>query len=214
MKNNSFKYAIVLFENQKKIKVLYKCMQRKTVYEYWREYKTEKKPPFVKLQGGKRRQELVHELGLLLPNSRWSDQVWVKDSLGRNQKATFEDDNLRIKEIVPYWVEEKVYDYDNGKRIRYHEMMEQILPINDIAQIFTLNNKMFVQIEDDVRYFSCKNLIDTERLFEIVKNDLLYRKRGNFMFVKDVSTQQRKMLYTMLIAKGYKKSELFRHYSY
>ena len=214
MKNNSFKYAIVLFENQKKIKVLYKCMQRKTVYEYWREYKTEKKPPFVKLQGGKRRQELVHELGLLLPNSRWSDQVWVKDSLGRNQKATFEDDNLRIKEIIPYWVEERVYDHDNGKRIRYHEMMEQILPINDIAQIFTLNNKLFVQIEDNVRYFSCKNLIDTERLFEIVKNDLLNRKRGNFMFVKDVSTQQRKMLYAMLIAKGYKKSELFRHYSY
>ena len=214
MKNNSFKYAIVLFENQKKIKVLYKCMQRKTVYEYWREYKTEKKPPFVKLQGGKRRQELVHELGLLLPNSRWSDQVWVKDSLGRNQKATFEDDNLRIKEIIPYWVEERVYDHDNGKRIRYHEMMEQILPINDIAQIFTLNNKLFVQIEDNVRYFSCKNLIDTERLFEIVRNDLLNRKRGNFMFVKDVSTQQRKMLYTMLIAKGYKKSELFRHYSY
>jgi hypothetical protein len=214
MKNNSFKYAIVLFENQKKIKVLYKCMQRKTVYEYWREYKTEKKPPFVKLQGGKRRQELVYELGLLLPNNRWSDQVWVKDSLGRNQKATLEDDNLRIKEIIPYWVEEKVYDYDNGKRIRYHEMMEQILPINDIAQIFTLNNKLFVQIEDNVRYFSCKNLIDTERLFEIVKNDLLNRKRGNFMFVKDVSTQQRKMLYAMLIAKGYKKSELFRHYSY
>ena len=214
MKNNSFKYAIVLFENQKKIKVLYKCMQKKTVYEYWREYKTEKKPPFVKLQGGKRRQELVHELGLLLPNSRWSDQVWVKDSLGRNQKAIFEDDNLRIKEIIPYWVEEKVYDHDNGKRIRYHEMMEQILPINDIAQIFTLNNKLFVQIEDNVRYFSCKNLIDTERLFEIVKNDLLNRKRGNFMFVKDVSTQQRKMLYAMLIAKGYKKSELFRHYSY
>jgi hypothetical protein len=214
MKNNSFKYAIVLFENQKKIKVLYKCMQRKTVYEYWREYKTEKKPPFVKLQGGKRRQELVYELGLLLPNNRWSDQVWVKDSLGRNQKAILEDDNLRIKEIIPYWVEEKVYDYNNGKRIRYHEMMEQILPINDIAQIFTLNNKLFVQIEDNVRYFSCKNLIDTERLFEIVKNDLLNRKRGNFMFVKDVSTQQRKMLYEMLIAKGYKKSELFRHYSY
>jgi hypothetical protein len=214
MKNNIFKYAIVLFENQKKIKVLYKCMQRKTVYEYWREYKTEKKPPFVKLQGGKRRQELVYELGLLLPNNRWSDQVWVKDSLGRNQKAILEDDNLRIKEIIPYWVEEKVYDYDNGKRIRYHEMMEQILPINDIAQIFTLNNKLFVQIEDNVRYFSCKNLIDTERLFEIVKNDLLNRKRGNFMFVKDVSTQQRKMLYAMLIAKGYKKSELFRHYSY
>jgi hypothetical protein len=214
MKNNSYKYAIVLFENKKKIKVLYKCMQRKTVYEYWREYKTERKPPFVKVQGGKRKQEVVHELGLLLPNNRWSDQVWVKDSLGRNQKAILEDDNVRIKEIIPYWVEEKVYDRDSGKRIRYHQMMEHILPISEIAQIFTLNNKLFVQIEDKVRCFGCKNINDVERLFEIVRNDLLGRKRTNFMFVKDVSTQQRKMLYNMLIQKGYKKSELFRHYSY
>jgi hypothetical protein len=214
MKNNSFKYAIVLFENQKKIKVLYKCMQKNTVYEYWREYKTEKKPPFVKLQGGKRRQELVHELGLLLPNNRWSDQVWVKDSLGRNQKAIFEDDNLRIKEIIPYWVEEKVYDHDNGKRIRYHEMMEQILPINDIAQIFTLNNKIFVQVENNIKVFGNRNLSDTDRLFEILKNDLIKRRRGNFIFVKDITTHQRKLLYDLLVSKGFKRSELFRHYSY
>lgn len=214
MKISDFKYSIVLFENKKKIKVLYKCMQKKTVYEYWREFKTQKKPPFVKLQGGQRKKELIYELALILPNNRWSDQVWVKDSLGRNQKATLEGDKFRIKEIIPYWAEEKVYDRDNNKRIRYHEMMNYILPITDIAQIFTLNNKLFVQIENDVRYFSCKNLTDTERLFEIVRDDLLGRKRTNFMFVKDVSTQQRKMLYTMLIAKGYKKSELFRHYSY
>jgi hypothetical protein len=213
MKNG--KYFIVLFCNKKRIKILHRSMKRTTAYEYWREFKTQQVPPFLKQQGGKRnKNELVFELALIFPNNRWATATYVRDSLGRNQKAIFEDDNLRIKEIIPYWVEEKVYDHDNGKRIRYHEMMEQILPINDIAQIFTLNNKLFVQIEDNVRYFSCKNLIDTERLFEIVKNDLLNRKRGNFMFVKDVSTQQRKMLYAMLIAKGYKKSELFRHYSY
>ena len=30
-------------------------------------------------------------------------------------------------------------------------MMEQILPITEIAQIFTLNNKLFVQVDDDIK---------------------------------------------------------------
>ena len=214
MKNGDFKYAIILFENKTRLRVLYKCMQKNTVYEHWREFKTEKKPKFIKLQGGKRRQEVVHELGLLMPNSRWVDQVWVKDSMGRNQKAVLEDKKLRITEIIPYWVEEKVYDHENGKRIRYHEMMNQILPITELSQIFTLNSKMFIQVDDKVRYFSCKNIYDTERLFEIVKDDLLERKRGNFLFIKDSSTEHRKMLYAMLESKGYKRNELFRHYSY
>ena len=56
-------------------------------------------------------------------------------------------------------------------------MMETILGITDVAQIFTLNNKIFVQVDNDVRFFGNKNLSDTERLFEIVKKDLIKRKR-------------------------------------
>jgi hypothetical protein len=51
-------------------------------------------------------------------------------------------------------------------------------------------------------------------LFELIKSDLLKRKRGNFLFVKDITTHQRKLLYEMLESKGYKRTELFRHYSY
>ena len=93
-------------------------------------------------------------------------------------------------------------------------MIAQILPIIEIAQIFTLNNKVFVQIENDVKLFGNKNLKDTERLFEIIKSDLLERKRANFLFIKDISTVQRKNLYSLLESKGFKRRELFRHYSY
>jgi hypothetical protein len=62
--------------------------------------------------------------------------------------------------------------------------------------------------------FGNKNIFDAERLFEIVKEDLLKRKIGNFIFVKDITTHQRKQLYNLLESKGYKRSELFRHYSY
>ena len=212
MKNG--KYFIVLFCNKKKVKILYKCMKRTTVYEYWREFKTEKKPRYVKQQGGKRNRELVYELGLIFPNNRWATQVWVKDSLGRNEPAIMDGDKFRIKEIVPYWEEELIYDYSIKKRIRYHQMMEYIESVTEIAQIFTLNNKLFVQVEEDVRLFGNKNIKDADRLLELVKEDLLKKKRGNFIFVRDVTTHQRTLLYDLLESKGFKRQELFRHYSY
>jgi hypothetical protein len=212
MKNG--KYFIVLFSNKKKVKILYKCMQKTTVYEYWREFKTQRKPPFVKVQGGTRKQDLVFELALIFPNNRWVTQVWVRDSLGRNEPAIIEDNKFRIKEIVPYWQEELIYDFQTKKRIRYHEMMEYITSVKDIAQIFTLNKNLFVQIENDVRMFGNKNKFDSERLFDIVREDLLKRKRGNFIFVKDINTHQRTLLYNLLESKGFKRTELFRHYSY
>lgn len=212
MKNG--KYFIVLFCNKKRVKILYRCMKRTTITEYWHEFKTEKKPPFVKVQGGKRKQEQIFELGLVFPNTRWSTNTYVKDSLGRNIEAKIEGDTYRIKEMVPYWKEELIYDFQTKKRIRYHEMTEQLSKISEIAHIFTLNKNIFVQIENDIKLFGNKNISDSERLFELVKSDILKQKRGNFLFVKDITTHQRKLLYEMLESKGYKRSELFRHYSY
>jgi hypothetical protein len=212
MKNG--KYFIVLFCNKKRVKILYRCMKRTTITEYWHEFKTEKKPPFVKLQGGKRKQEQIFELGLVFPNNRWATKTYVKDSLGRNIEAKIEGDTYRIKEMIPYWKEELIYDFQTKKRIRYHEMIKQLDVITEIAHIFTLNKNIFVQIENDIKLFGNKNIADSERLFELIKSDLLKRKRGNFLFVKDITTHQRKLLYEMLESKGYKRTELFRHYSY
>jgi hypothetical protein len=213
MKNG--KYFIVLYCNKKRVKILHRSMRRTTAYEYWREFKTQQVPPFLKQQGGERKKnELVFELALVFPNNRWATATYVRDSLGRNIEAKIENNKFRIKEIIPYWQEEQIYDFQIKKRVRYHVMMEQILPITEIAQIFTLNNKLFVQVDDDIKLFGNKNINDANRLFEIVKKDLIKRKKGNFFFVKDITTHQRSLLYKLLESKGFKKEELFRHYSY
>ena len=93
-------------------------------------------------------------------------------------------------------------------------MIEEILKVTEIGQVFTLNNKLFVKNDDNIKLYGNKNLKDAERLFELVREDLLKKKRGNFIFVKDVTTAQRKQLYTLLESKGFKRTELFRHYSY
>jgi hypothetical protein len=212
MKNG--KYFIVLFCNKKRKKILYRCMKRTTITEYWQEFKTKARPSFVKIQGGKRKRENVYELALIYPHNRWVTSVYVKDSLGRNVEAKIEGNKFRIKEIIPYWEEELIYDYQIRKRIRYHELLNQILPVSEIAQIFTLNNKVILQVEDNIKLFSNKNPTDAERLFEIIKSDLLGKKRSNFIFIRDVTTYQRKLLYDMLVQKGFKREELSRHYSY
>jgi len=209
-----WKYFVILFCNKKKIRVLHRCMTKNTIYDAWHEHKTQKRPPFVKLQGGKRNKELNFELGLIFPNNRWSKPTYIRDELGRTVEALMMDDKFRIKELIPYWDEERVYDFDTKKRIRYHEMMDIILKVEEIGQIFTLNNKLFLQVENTVRMFGNKNVSDANRLFDIVKNDLHKRGVGNFIFVKDITTHQRSQLYAMLEGMGYKRTELFRHYSY
>jgi hypothetical protein len=86
--------------------------------------------------------------------------------------------------------------------------------MKELGQIFILNKNLFIQIENDIKMFGNKNLNDADRLFELTKSDLLKRKIGNFIFVKDITTHQRKLLYELLESKGFKRNELFRHYSY
>ena len=210
------KYSIVLFLNKKQIKVLYQCNNKKTVHMHWKEFKKMKPPKFPKKQIGRRKQPAVYELGLIFPMNRWvpEDRFYVRDSLGRFVEALIDDETKRIKELIPFWEEELIYDYDNKKRISYEEFFSIIIEVEGISQFFTLNNKVFVQTDDNIRMFGNKNINDAQRLFELTREDLIHNKKGNFIFVKDLSTPQRRNLYDLLEAKGYKRTELFRHYSY
>lgn len=212
MKNG--KYFIVLFCNKKRVKILNRCQKKETIYRYWFEHKTQKKPRFTKTQNRKRGNEVFYELALIVPNNKTSTKTFVRDTLGRTIEAKFDDGNFKIKEIIPYWKEELIYDFQKKRRIRYHELLEHILSITEIGQIFTLNNKLFVQNDNNIFLYGNKNIKDSNRLFGLIKEDVLRKKRGNFIFIKDISTAQRKSLYKTLETKGYKKSELFRHYSY
>ena len=210
----NYKYYIILFCNKKRRKVLHKSAKRSTIMNHWQERKTQKQPSYTKTNSGKKRTKMNFELALVFPKTRWSTKTYSKDELGRNVEIKMDDEKQRIKYLIPYWEEELIYDYDAKKRIHYHQMMRYINVIQDVAQIFTLNNKLIVQVEDNIRMYGNKNIDDTERLFEIIKGDLLKRNKGNFIFIKDVTTHQRSLLYDFLEKRGYKRSVLFRHYSY
>lgn len=182
---------------------------------HWQEYKTQQQPSHIKTNSGKKRTKLNFELALVFPKTRWSTKTYSKDALGRNVEVKLDnDDKQRIKYLIPYWEEELIYDYDTKTRIRYHQIIRYINGIQDIAQIFTLNNKVIVQVEDTIKMYGNKNIDDANRLFDTIRTDVLKQKLGNFIFIKDVTTHQRSLLYDFLEKRGYKRSVLFKHYSY
>ena len=208
---------VVLFLNGNKKKILYKSNKRTTINEYWRECKTQKKPIYCAEVRGRARTALKFELVLIYPKNRWStgDQFYKKDELGRNEPIGLtNNDEYRVKEVIDWWEPEKIYDFQQKKHIYFEEMFGIIEKITELSQIFTLNNKIFIQIDDEITVYKNKNLKDTGRLFGILRSELLNKKRKNFIFVRDVTSYQRKMLYKLLEGKGFSKNELFRHYSY
>jgi hypothetical protein len=210
------KYKIILFRNKKRRKLIYQTISLPAIRDLWYELKHEKKPRYVKEYGGKRNQSLDFELALIYPDNRWakSKTVTKRDEFGRLIDVGVDMKGYRLKEMIPYWQEEKIYDHDNSTHIRYHELMEIFNSVTEISQIFILNTKLFLQIEDNIRMFGNKNLHDSNRLFELVREDLLKNKKGNFIFVKDITTSQRTELYNFLEKRGYNRKDLFRHYSY
>jgi hypothetical protein len=213
-----YNYMVVLFLNGAKKKVLYKSNKRTTINEFWRECKTQKKPLYCAEVRGRARTVLNFELALVYAKNRWSpveDKFYKKDSMGRNQPININNgDEYRVKEVIEWWEPEKIYDFQQKKHIFFEEMFSIIEKVTELSQIFTLNNKIFLQIDDDITVYKNKNLKDTSRLFNILRSELLNKKRKNFIFVRDVTSYQRKMLYRLLEGKGFSRNELFRHYSY
>lgn len=211
-----YKYMIILYLNGKKKKVLHQANKRTTINEHWREYKTQIKPKYCAENRGRSRAKLNFELVLVYPMNRWvkDDKVFKKDHLGRNQEIEMTDPTCRLKEMIKWWEQEKIYDFQQKKHIFFDEMYSIISKIQQHAQIFTLNNKIFVQVDDDVTVYKNKNINDTQRLFTILQSELYKKNRNNFMYVKDITRYQRTLLYNLLVPKGFSRNELFRHYSY
>ena len=118
------KYKIILFCNQKRKKLFYQTISLPSIRDLWYELKTERKPRYVKEFGGKRNLSLTYELALIYPDNRWakSKTITKRDEIGRLINVSASEKGYRMKELIPYWEEEKVYDHDNKKRIRYQRL--------------------------------------------------------------------------------------------
>jgi len=149
-------------------------------------------------------------LGLLTNQLNVQKTLHYTDELGRNVLANLDNPNYVFLDIVTYKIEEKIFDWQDHKKITISELEKKYFKNEDFKNVFTLNNKLCIQIDEDVSVFSLKNIDESKRLLDSLEDKFMSEGRSDSLFVRDVSTAQRKWIYNILESKGFDKRRLYR----
>ena len=103
------KYKIILYENQKRVKLFYQTVSLSAVRDKWLELKGEKVPPFTKEYGGKRGKKLFYELGLIY-------DVKVKDDKAKII-MTLTTPNCPVAESLPQEVKDSAMQVEGIEKV-------------------------------------------------------------------------------------------------
>tara|TARA_Y100000593_G_C4237286_1_gene300257 strand:+ start:324 stop:956 length:633 start_codon:yes stop_codon:yes gene_type:complete len=205
------KYHIILFNNKIKKKLIFSSNLQKTVKQKYKQLL--KKTSVIFPINVLNKKICVFELALVAQKSERTPDKLIKDSLGRWQKLSIKGSDYYFVEVEDYKIEESLYDHQTSSRIETPEFIETYVPKTGVCQLFSLNNKIVVQNDDEFSIFSLKNVSEAKRFMDCIAK---YFRRNNIMnclLVKDFSTIQRKQLYKILENKGFKRSFLYKHYT-
>ena len=202
-------YLIVLFKNKVKQRIIKKYKTSKKASDFY-SYLVEKNQDVIfetKHENGK---PVDYELALLEKKGNTLFPIYTKDEFGRNIRINFEDSDYNIVKINPYKEPELIQDYQTKNKININTFINKYLSKDGIKLVSKLNNKIIVQNEEVINLFTLKNESDAHRLIENLTERFVRLKRGDFMFVLDISSPQRKYLYTLLKEKGFNLDYLYR----
>ena len=120
---------------------------------------------------------------------------------------------MTLIEINTFKIEEEVFDVQTNLKITTEGLIKKYLKKQGVKMISSLNNKIIVQNEDEIFLFTTKNVTESVRFLDCVSNYFHRIKRGDCLFVKDVSTPQKKYLYNLLESRGFDKKILYRKFT-
>ena len=137
-------------------------------------------------------------------------ELFIQDDIGRNVKIKTDDSNYKILKISNYNLPEKLFDWSSNSRISFDFFYGKYFKSRELKNVFTVNNKLLIQQEDNVNIFSLKNSSESKRLLNILQEHMISENRSDAIFVPDNDNIQRKYLYSILEEKGVNKSKLYR----
>jgi hypothetical protein len=199
-------FTVILFKNNKKRKILKTFVREQKAIEYYnKKLKESSEIAFNKeYENGSRCSYKI----TLTSKTCEVEQLYYMDEIGRNVSIDPKiSDNLYIKKIDMFNIEEKLYDVQENKKITFHKFVKKYLDKDKIIMLSKLNNKVVVQEDDDYSLFSLKTEDDCERFLRIVESKV---EKKNFIIVRDFTSPQRKYLYDLLVEKGYDIDFLYR----
>lgn len=205
-------YLVVLFDNKVRKKIIKKYITFKKAKRFFDNLiSTSQNVIFEKKVKNGYPYKL--ELGLVELSSKQLLPVYVTDEMGRNVRVKLENENMTLIEIKEYKTEELLYDCQNNKKIDVNQLIRKYIKGDGIKMISSLNNKLIVQNDEQIFLFSLKNDEESKRLIDSLSGHFFKIKRGDCLFIKDVSTPQKKYLYSLLESKGFDKKRLYRKYT-
>jgi hypothetical protein len=205
MKDN---YIIVLFKNRKRKKIIKRYATEKQATIFFNNMITNNNVVFEKKI--ENAESVDYEIGLLSKNQSFQPSLFITDDYGRNNPVNLENPEYVFLNIKKYKVEELIFDWQKQKKISFHDFLKSYCKLKDFKNIFTLNNKICIQVDDDVNVFSLKDSDESDRFLDVLQDYFYSHNRKDGIFVKDVSTPQRKWLYEVMEKKGFDKKRLYR----
>lgn len=206
------KYYVVLFKNKIRKKIIKKFSNfdnAKNFYE--QELKENQNILFErKVENGKPSE---YEIAFVRNRVDVNSEVYLKDDLGRNIKVTLEDEEFEIMRINKFKIEELIYDTQKNKKISTPDLIKTYLKGEGMKMISSLNNKFVIQKDEEVKLFSLKSPEECARFLETLTQHFYSIKRKDCLFIKDVSTPQKKYLYKTLEEMGIDKKILYRQFT-
>ena len=199
----------MLFKNKKKKKIIKGYQSQKRAISKFKSLLNENTPSFeVRYENAEKSK---YELALLSNQDSYQLPLFQEDEMGRNEEVFISSEtDYVIKQIQPYKLEEKIYDWLTNERITFDKLINQYCIKKEMKSISTLHNKLVIQINDKFFVFSLKNVDDSHRLLETMESHFRQNGRDDAIFVKDTSTIQRKWLYDLLVRNGFNKQKLYR----
>lgn len=207
-----YNYMVVLFKDKVRKKIINKFVTLKKATTFYENLLKESNEVIfdVKIENGK---TVNYELGIVEMSSKQLVPVYITDEMGRNIKVKLENDDVTLFKISPFKKEELLYDIQKKIKISIDKLIKTYLKNDGIKMVYTLNNKLIVQIEDSFSIFSLKSEEETQRMIDSLSNYFFKIKRTDCIFVKDFSSAQRKYLFDLLSQNGIDKKILYRKFT-
>jgi hypothetical protein len=204
----SFNYLVVLFKNKEKKKIINKFKTYDRADEFFK-LKLEESDSVVYNRTYENGIRCEYELAIVGVGDS-GEEIYIKDELGRQSKVEVFDGGFYIRKIKPYRVEEKILDYQTKKKLTLSQVVTKYLKKDGLKMVSKLNNKIIIQNDDDFKLFTLKNIYDSENFIDSVSEHFRSIGRFDCIFIKDISTVQRKELYEILVTRGFPKRYLTR----
>jgi len=205
-------YLIVLFENKVRKKILKKYITFKKAKQYFEKCLAQSDNVIFKknMSNGS---EVDFEIGLVELSSKQLVPVYITDEMGRNIKVSLDNEGMTLISISQFSIEESIYDLQTNSKIDTVNFIRKYLKKDNIKMVSSLHNKIIIQNEEKIDLFSLKNPSESNRFLDSISSYFFKIKRGDCIFVKDVSSAQKKYLINLLSNAGYDKKMLYRKFT-